>query len=335
MGVRERPLLKPWYRVGWTSGACLLEYGGAAVSLEGSAATRLLPALLPLLDGRRTVVEIEAALGAAVAPAVRQALDGLEQAGVLTDGPPPRDTGPPERAAALAEPPERAAALAELLSHCSPVGQSPWDVAGSLGASTIAVGGSGETAELLARLLGTCGIGSVGRLAGADLPGSAPAAALSVLAPAPSELAVLAEVNELALERELPWLQVVPYDGHAAYVGPLFLPGATCCHRCFLLRRASTSGYRDELAALQRVPPAHGVSGPVAAIVAGFAAMLALRWLTARDACLPGRVWAVELWPSPSVSEHVVYRVPRCPACSGTETAARPSPWFETPVAIA
>jgi bacteriocin biosynthesis cyclodehydratase domain-containing protein len=324
MGLRERPLLKPWYRIGWASGACLLEYGGAAISLEGSAATRLLPALLPLLDGRRTVAEIETALGAAVAPAVRQALDGLERAGVLTDGPPPGDPGPPGRVAALAE----------LLSHCSPAGESPWDVAGSLGATTIAVGGSGETAEMLAGLLATCGVGSVGRLQVSDLPEAVPAGALLVLAPAPAELAVLDEVNELALERALPWLHVVPFDGHAAYIGPLFLPGTTCCHRCFLLRRASTSGYRDELAALERVPPTHGVARPVAAIAAGLAAMLALRWLTARDARLPGRLWAVELWPSPSVSEHVVYRVPRCPACSRTETAARPSPWFEPPVAV-
>jgi bacteriocin biosynthesis cyclodehydratase domain-containing protein len=242
---------------------------------------------------------------------------------MLTDGPPPRG---PDR-------PERATALAELLSHHSPVGQSPWDVAASLGTSAIAVGGSGETAELLARLLASSGVGSVVRLA--DLPGAASAGALLVLAPAPSEVSVLAEVNELALARELPWLQVVPSDGDAAYVGPLFLPGATCCHRCFLLRRASTCGYRDELGALEGVPPAHGVAGPAAAIAAGLAAMVALRWLTARDACLPGRLWAVELWPSPSVSEHVVYRVPRCPACSRTETAARPSPWFEPPVAVA
>lgn len=324
MGERERPLLKPWYRVAWADGACVLEYGGSAVSLEGPAASRLLPSLLPLLDGRRTVAEIEATLGAAIAPAVRQALDGLERAGVLTQGPPLRDTG--------AE--TAATALAELLSDSSPAGESPWDLAESLRASTVAVGGSGETAETLAHLLGACGVETVDRLAVADLRAGARPGELLVVAPAPPELAVLAEVNELALERSQPWLQVVPFDGRAAYVGPLFLPGTTCCQRCFLLRRASTSGYRDELTTLEQVTATHGVASPIAAIAAGLAAMIALRWLSGRDARLPGRLLALELWPTPSVSEHVAYRVPRCPACSQAETGARPSPWFERPVAV-
>jgi bacteriocin biosynthesis cyclodehydratase domain-containing protein len=324
MGARERPLLKPWYRLAWANGACLLEYGGAAVSIEGAAASQLLPALLPLLDGNRTVAEIEATLGAAIAPAIRQALAGLEQAGVLTDGPPLRD-----RSANGSE-----TAIAELLSQSSPAGDSPSDVAESLRRSTVAICGSGESADALAGILEACGLASVDRVGLADLHPDARANELLVVAPAPPELAVLVEVNELALERALPWLQVVPFDGHAACAGPLFLPGATCCQTCFRLRRASTSGYRAELAALERIPASYGVARPVAGIVAGLAAIVALRWLNGRDACLPGRVWTVELWPTPSVSEHVAYRVPRCPTCSQADAAARPSPWFEPPVAV-
>lgn len=325
VGARERPLLKPWYRVAWADGTCLLEYGGSAVSLEGSAATHLLPALLPLLDGSRSVPEIEATLGAAVGPAIREALAGLDRAGVLTEGPPLRD-------GCTAAP---ATALAELLSDVSPGGESPWNVVEALRASTVVVSGSGETAEAVARLLRECGVPTVDRLEVAAVRAGAGPGELLVVAPAPLELAILPEANDLALERSLPWLQVVPFDGRAAYVGPLFLPGATCCHRCFLLRHASTSGYRDELTALERVAASHGVASPVAAIVAGLTVMLALRWLSGRDARLPGRLWALELSPAPSISEHVAYRVPRCPTCSRAEAAARPSPWFEASVARA
>lgn len=319
MSTPERPLLKPWYRLAWMDGACLLEYGGSAVRLEGAAARHLLPALLPLLDGTRTLVEIREALGAAVAPAIGQALAGLEQAGVLTEGP-PRGS---ERASG------RATALAELVSELSPAGESPSHIAGLLAAAAAALIGAGETAGSLARLLESCGVGRVERLELGDLRGGTPTWELLVAAPDPCELAGLAELNELALEHALPWLQVLPFDGRAASVGPLFIPQATCCHRCFQLRRASTSGCRDELSALADVTAAYGVASPIAALLAGLGAMIALRWLSSRDARLPGRLWALELWPSPSLTEHVVYRVPRCPACSQAETAAPPSPWFE------
>ena len=49
--VPERPLLKPWYRHASFERRTVLEYGDAAVILEGAAANRLLPELLPLLDG--------------------------------------------------------------------------------------------------------------------------------------------------------------------------------------------------------------------------------------------------------------------------------------------
>lgn len=319
MNAPERPLLKPWYRVAWVDGSCLLEYGGSAVMLQGAAAAHLLPALLPLLDGSRTRAEIEETLGTAVAPAVEQALAALERAGVLTEGPRP---GPGSANG-------RATALAELLSELSPAGDGPGHIAGLLGASAASVCGTGETAGSLARLLESCGVGRVERLELDGMRDVTPAGELLVAAPDPWEIAGLAELNDLALERALPWLQVLPFDGRTASVGPLFLPGATCCHHCFQLRRASTSGYRDELSALAGVTPVHGAASPVAALLAGLGAMIALRWLSGRDARLPGRLWALELWPSPSLTEHAVYRVPRCPACSQAETSAPPSPWFE------
>src|SRR5207245_3631404 len=82
------PYLPPWYRVVTGPGKVVLEYGQRIVCLEGRAADRLLPALLPLLDGRRTLDEIVCALGEPVRAAVERALDELTAHGLLTEGPP-------------------------------------------------------------------------------------------------------------------------------------------------------------------------------------------------------------------------------------------------------
>ena len=56
----ERPLLKPWYRLSTNGGRSVLRYAGSVLEFEGRAAERLLPHLLPLLDGTRTVDDVVA-----------------------------------------------------------------------------------------------------------------------------------------------------------------------------------------------------------------------------------------------------------------------------------
>src|SRR6185437_10869069 len=68
------PQLKPWYRQAAVDGSLVLEHGQSAVVFGGAAATRLLPALLPLLDGSRPVAAIVDELGPAAEPAVLNAL---------------------------------------------------------------------------------------------------------------------------------------------------------------------------------------------------------------------------------------------------------------------
>ena len=81
------PYLAPWYRLVRLPGKVVLEHGQRIVTLEGRAVSRLVPALLPLLDGTRTREQIAAsrwpalpeterlaALDAALALLGRQAL---------------------------------------------------------------------------------------------------------------------------------------------------------------------------------------------------------------------------------------------------------------------
>ncbi len=82
----ERPSLSPWCRLVHDRGRYLLEHGGTVVTLEGRAVERLLPHLLPLLDGTRTVDELSAELGPSVKPAIDHALALLEANRLLVDG---------------------------------------------------------------------------------------------------------------------------------------------------------------------------------------------------------------------------------------------------------
>jgi bacteriocin biosynthesis cyclodehydratase domain-containing protein len=150
-----------------------------------------------------------------------------------------------------------------------------------------------------------------------------------IAAPAPPELACLESWNERALAAGTPWLQVLPYDGRFAAVGPLFVPHQTCCSTCYRLRRRANVPYPDEFDAVEAASIAARVPPSVDAIVAGLAATLALRWLVIRDHALPGSFYALELGLVFSLQRHIVHRVPRCPACSGLDEVAPPLPWYK------
>ncbi len=85
METAERPLLKPWYRLSAEGGRSVLRYAGSVLEFEGAAAERLIPHLLPLLDGTRTVDDVVAELGEAVRPAIEHALSLLRAHDLLTE----------------------------------------------------------------------------------------------------------------------------------------------------------------------------------------------------------------------------------------------------------
>ena len=81
------PYLPPWYRIAAGSAKVVVEYGQRIVCFEGAAAELLLPVLLPLLDGMRTVEEIVVMLGEPARPAVENALARLVDHGLLVEEP--------------------------------------------------------------------------------------------------------------------------------------------------------------------------------------------------------------------------------------------------------
>jgi bacteriocin biosynthesis cyclodehydratase domain-containing protein len=306
--IPERPLFAPWYRLVENDDRLLLEHGQVVVVLEGAAVRTLLPALLPLLDGTRGCEELVAQLGVAVRPAVELALETLAAHGLLAEGP---DVSSGLRA----------------VSHgiASAFALAPAVAAERLTAASVEIVGSSPAGAEIARLLRVSGVGAVsdGRwnaISQADFV---------VVAPAADEVDELDSWNVAANEHGWCWLPVLPYDGRFAAIGPLVVPGESSCYECLLRRRAANLEYGAHLHEIERAPTAARADPAFDALVAAFAAHLALRWLGGRDGSLPGVLYAVESRPAPALGAHPVLRVPRCPVCSPVERFAAPLPWHE------
>jgi bacteriocin biosynthesis cyclodehydratase domain-containing protein len=304
--VPQRPLLAPWYRLAGDGERLLLEYAQRVVVLEGAAVRTLLPALLPLLDGTRTVEDLAARMGAVARTAVELALETLAECGLLTEGP---DAPLESRRTA------HAVAAAYSLA--------PAVAAKRLETAVVAVVGSAPIGIEIARLLHAEGIGTVRR----DGWRSSAAADLVVVTPAADQVDALLAWNRHALDAELRWLPVLPFDGRFAAVGPLVVPDESCCYECLLLRRAANLEYGDDLPEIEAAPVAAEGGAVLERLSASVAAHLVVRGVIGRDPSAAGVLYAVEAIPGPAVTEHAVLRVPRCPACSPAERRAPPLPW--------
>ena len=307
----RRPLLAPWYRLVQEPDRLLLEHGGSLVTLEGKAAGLLLPRLVPLLDGTRTVEQIVDQLGPAIEPSIRRALTLLDEHGLIIDG-----QGVPIGSSG------EAALFAAAVAVGTP---APALARERLGQAGVGVAGRSPAAGEVARLLDEAGVGRVERggpeLAGAGLD-------LLVAAPDRTETELLLDVNSRAVEAEQAWLQVIPHDGRVVVVGPLFLPGRSACHECYRLRRAAASDYEDDFELVERVPGRGAEPAALTAVSAGIATLFAIRWLASADPTLPGRASTIRTRGLLETETHHVLRVPRCPSC-GTGLEALPSPWFK------
>jgi bacteriocin biosynthesis cyclodehydratase domain-containing protein len=306
MRTVERPLLKPWYRLSVEGGRSILRYAGSVLEFEGKAAELLVPHLLPLLDGTRTVDAVVDELGEPVRPAIEHALALLRAHDLLT-----------ERAPDGAG--EGARRCAELLAATDPAGRTVAELHGRLATVDVHVLGNGPAAEPIGRLLQASGAGSVASL---EWDGRPPAGGFVVAAPTSGELPLLERWNKRALLSHTTWLQVLPFDGRLAAVGPVFVPGQTACHECFRTRRDSTIA-----ASPDRTTGSHVGAPALDAVLAGLAAQVVLRRLAGEDTADSGVLLAVELVPELRCTRHFVYRVPRCPACSPAMQRAAAAPW--------
>jgi bacteriocin biosynthesis cyclodehydratase domain-containing protein len=202
-------------------------------------------------------------------------------------------------------------------------------VAERLAEAIVGIVGSSPRGAEIARLLRLCGLDRIRRIRRT----SRATVSIAIVAPGDDELAELRSWNRIALERGTPWLPVRAYDGRIAAVGPLMVPGESCCFECVLIRRAANVEYGEHLHEIEEAPLAVTADAALDAVVTAVAAHLVLRSVAGRDTTIPGVLYAVESRPALALGEHPVLRVPRCSACSGVEWAAPRLPWHEAEAA--
>ena len=232
------PYLAPWYRLASADDAVVLEYGQRIICLAGRAGSVLVPVLLPLLDGTRTLGEIVEVLGEPARPAIEAALERLTEYDLLVDGPPlPQDA------------PRPLAAVAHLLASLRPGGacaprRCRFARNALRGRRWKRCGRSGDR-PLVARERRR-GVPCRDDLGGTSISSSArPPRSSSPHSP---------EWNNQALVSGQPWLQVLPFDGRYACVGPLYLPAETCCFECFRRRRSANLPWVTSSHSSRRLP---------------------------------------------------------------------------------
>jgi bacteriocin biosynthesis cyclodehydratase domain-containing protein len=307
--IPAQPALAPWYRRVLNGRRLLLEHGGSVITFEGKAASLLLPSLIELLDGSRTVDEIVDAIGVTVAPATHRALALLAEKGVLLDGP---------QTSAVNDPVSESAIFVAAVG-----GATPAEALAKLSAAQVIVAGTGSTSGELVRVLDAAGL----KVRTADISEAGEIDGLLVVAPNDEERAALVHINKRCLELGRPWLQILPHDGHLVVIGPLFVPHSSACFTCYSIRRGACSGFEEDFEAIESAALGAVSPAPLIAAAGGIGAVLALRWLASADPTIPGRVYTLETGVVLGLGYHHVLRVPRCPAC-GTGDGPMPAPWF-------
>lgn len=309
------PYLKPWWRITREAARVSFHYGADTIVCEGKDAVAVLPRVAELLDGRRSPERIAAELPPAARPLLGEALEFFARHGLLLAGPP-------------VDAPAEAREALHFVAATQPGASRLAEDAAALARLRVGIAGSSPAGTEVARVLERLGA------AAEPVAWSAPVATYQgcdviVVAPTAHELPELPEWNRQALTAGTIWLQVLPFDGAFAAVGPLYVPGETGCYECFLHRRAANVENAALFWAMQDTPAPYPSALPVDVALAGLIALALLRWHLRRDAGLPGTFTALEVAGEVGLSSHTVYRVPRCGACAAVEQVAPVWPWFE------
>ncbi len=309
------PYLKPWFRTVRSDQHVVFQYGARMVTLRGRAAAKLLPALLPLLDGTRSVADVCSAMGEAIRPATEHALRLLHEHGLVSDR-------------ASLELPESSESLGFLSAYMSetPTTATASEVHAHIAETKITVVGDGPMIAPMTEQLKKAGFGCASTATHFE---GIRAETADVVVVNYEKSADTSKWNLHALEHKIPWLWLSHYDGTMMTVGPMFIPGETACHECFSIRHAANLSYGKYFRALNESTSKQFMPPFLASIASGVAAWSLSRWTAFKDPFVPGRYEAVAVGSNVSTSAHTCFRVPRCPACSEVARVAPPTPWFE------
>ncbi len=190
----------------------------------GKSARTLLPKVLPLLDGTRSIDELQQALPGLSARAVRDIVTLLYSRGLLEDGLPDDTHAVSPTLAPLA-------AFAGRYNDVTRVNRHRGEALQRLADARVAVGGSARAAQLAFAALDGQNLGALSVSARpADI--AADATLLVAVFESTDDAATASEWFAAARALGIPALHAhVASD--AVEIGPLYIPGVSGCHDCF------------------------------------------------------------------------------------------------------
>ncbi|MFG2983213.1 TOMM precursor leader peptide-binding protein [Streptomyces sp. NPDC048258] len=296
----ERPRLKAHFHAEIVDGSKVFLYAeGMDFLVPGKAAA----ALLPLLDGRRTVVEIVQQLAPSFPiPAVLATLRRYEAAGHLAEGRPDLPD--------------------EILAYWDALGIDPATTLDTAPVTVAAAPGV-DTQVVVDALRGhglTVRTGDVAEV---------PAEGLSVVLVDDYLDPALERRNTLQLAAGRPWLIAKP-GGIVPWIGPFLRSDHTGCWSCLAQRLSGNRQLERYLASKRENPaplhPARARTAGGAHLAAGMIAAEAARIAaTGEPGALCGQMITVDLRNLQTAS-HVLVRQPQCPSCGDPALVAERSP---------
>ena len=311
----ERPKLRAYYHVvPLADDRLLFQGGGNTVVLRGESVRDLLPLLLPLFDGTRTMPEIADALPDVAPEVVAGAIALFHEKQLLEDA----AAIPP---AVLAPYPDR---LRPQAAFWLSLGDDRYARQQRLATARVAILGIDAVGTALAQSLAAAGVGNLllvntGAAAGRCAPrvdidaghdtgedhGEALSSRLSALygdvrcvaaassATTPEEMTDLLDgcdmavfcadapaiagieaLNEACLHLHIPWTRGC-LDHHRGVIGPTVIPRETACFTCFTLRVRSNAAFVDDAIAFERHIRETGDGAAEPAFLAPLASMVA------------------------------------------------------------
>ena len=277
--------------------------------LRGESAARLLPDLISLMDGTRTLAEVESALCGVPAAHVRKAASLLMSIGLLEEG-----TDHTQDAPANAE------TLSFLRRFVGATGanRNGWEAYRKLTAAEVVVlptAGASGAEHVLVDLLAASGVARVSvrrreeldRLGAGERRRAAGALVVS-LCLAGEDGAWHRELDDWAHDHEVPWFRAVVDEGEGyADLGPLFEPEASCCYRC--LQAVHSRGSACASPRSTRSP------GAAAELWAGMVATEIVYALTRIGPEVSGRCFRRHDLRTWGAKDLIVPRLPGCPRC--------------------
>ena len=286
-----------------------LRSGGRVLRYDGGA-TRILAAMLPLLDGERRLNEVIDTIGGGeLRPAVLSLCQRLVSDGVVVDDANPRGRTAGELLERMLRPPAEPSADPRPISALRVVGQ-PHEVAAI--AQVAPEHWSVEPVKLDELM---------------ESPGAEDVCTIVWLAD-PNDTA-LAEWNASAYHNRHPWLPISHFDGEVAVVGPFVYPRETPCFECYRRRRAARSRLGELYLQMRPIDPTPLSSKALTTVLGGIAVTLLHDWSARANPYLPGAVRTVTFEEGLQVGTEYVLRVPRCGGCRPTANVARPTLWSE------